>query len=821
MGETLRRGLLALRQNKNRRWAACGAAAVFCAGFTPAMLRGTDLLALTNSVLMPGLAAAYAALFNFVLLRGRLALLKTTLPPAVLFSAGMVLGARIDTAGDIRFGSPLLWLALLAGALVFGAALYGLWLGLDSRAGAAGGPAPALAAPKAPKKYSWLLWWAIILACWVPCWLAAFPGYFCYDAFWQFTQYITGNITSHHPPLHTFVLGFMVEHLKNLTGSYNGGVALTLLLQMGAISGVMARGLKALAEAGVPRWLRVGGLLYYALHPFIAMLAGCSTKDAAFSTVVLLFVQLLVAAGRNLAGFFAHKGRVALLCVVAFLMLALRNNAPYAWAVLLVFVPIAVKKPWRLRATALAAGVLAAYCLYAGPLLGALGVEKGDPKEMLGVPMQQLARTWRDNPGSFSQEDLALLYAAVPPEGLEHYSPKLADMIKDELDTAPVMEQPGAYLGLWLRTGLKNPGIYIKSFLHNTVDLWYPDAIVNGYNIPGYTIANYAVGGSCYFLSGVDAPATFEGKIPWLLEFYQTLSWKISFQRIPVLSMLSSLGFLSWALVTAFFYALHRRLRALYLPLGFLLLLVGTVLLGHIMLPRFVLYLFFCFPLLLAVLFSPGSFETLTLEGEGAMRVLTAAQMKAAEAAAVEKGTSYRQLMENAGTRAAEAIEQLAGAGGLEHRLLLLCGKGNNAGDAFVVARLLAQKGWRAQLLLLYDEGFSQLARLNLDGLPEGAERLARAGDAGWDAPIIVDGVFGTGFHGQLPDFVAEAFKRAAAGLRVALDVPSGLDCDTGAAAPHTFAAAHTLTFGAYKPALVGNAAARLAGQVHLLDIGL
>lgn len=75
------------------------------------------------------------------------------------------------------------------------------------------------------------------------------------------------------------------------------------------------------------------------------------------------------------------------------------------------------------------------------------------------------------------------------------------------------------------------------------------------------------------------------------------------------------------------------------------------------------------------------------------MRVLTAAQMKQAESLADANGTSYKQLMENAGTAAAQTIERLAfSCTDTAPSALLLGGKGNNAGDAFVIARLLAKK---------------------------------------------------------------------------------------------------------------------------------
>lgn len=204
------------------------------------------------------------------------------------------------------------------------------------------------------------------------------------------------------------------------------------------------------------------------------------------------------------------------------------------------------------------------------------------------------------------------------------------------------------------------------------------------------------------------------------------------------------------------------------------------------------------------------------------MRILTCAQIKQAEDDAVKAGTSYRQLMENAGAVAAAAIQQLAQTQSLPKTALLLCGKGNNAGDAFVLARLLAAQGWQIEILLLCGNGFSPLAEQNRQILPA-AVRQATAETANYTAAFLVDAVFGTGFKGTLPPAAQSSFALAnnAPGVRIALDIPSGLEGDGGAVQPGGFKAHYTFTFGAYKPALVMPQYSCYTGRVACLDIGL
>lgn len=205
------------------------------------------------------------------------------------------------------------------------------------------------------------------------------------------------------------------------------------------------------------------------------------------------------------------------------------------------------------------------------------------------------------------------------------------------------------------------------------------------------------------------------------------------------------------------------------------------------------------------------------------MRILTSALMKQAEAAADKKGCSYGELMENAGTAAAKRIRDILGGGVADRRFLILCGKGNNAGDGLVIARhLVSWGGCVTVCFLLGRERMSPLCTENLSLLKE-QERLTLtdtlpAGE--YDA--VIDGVFGTGFTGALPDRLREAFASISRhSVIFALDIPSGIDCDSGAADPGLLKADYTFTFGAPKPAHILKGSSLLCGQIEVLDIGI
>ncbi|MCS4533060.1 NAD(P)H-hydrate epimerase [Neisseria montereyensis] len=206
------------------------------------------------------------------------------------------------------------------------------------------------------------------------------------------------------------------------------------------------------------------------------------------------------------------------------------------------------------------------------------------------------------------------------------------------------------------------------------------------------------------------------------------------------------------------------------------------------------------------------------------MKVYTADEMRRYEKAAVEAGTSLEQLMENAGQRAAaELLTRRPQAG----RVLIVCGKGNNGGDGLVMARVLQKNHWQVDIVFILSEKLSELAQLNrnrLAGLPDirflSPDRLAETLD-NTDYDIIIEGIFGTGFSGALPDQVASACRllNHSDGLKIALDIPTGLNGDTGEADKDTFHADITYTFAAYKPAHQSEAGKALCGKIVCIDI--
>ncbi|MFO8006971.1 MAG: NAD(P)H-hydrate epimerase [Candidatus Brocadiia bacterium] len=214
----------------------------------------------------------------------------------------------------------------------------------------------------------------------------------------------------------------------------------------------------------------------------------------------------------------------------------------------------------------------------------------------------------------------------------------------------------------------------------------------------------------------------------------------------------------------------------------------------------------------------------------------TREQMRELDRAAIEEyGIPGLILMENAGRACAEAASEMLG-GAQGNRVLVLAGKGNNGGDGFVVARHLSNWCADVQALLLSgtDEvlagGGDAAANLRIalamdipiqEAATADAVRIALRARPAPD--LLVDALLGTGINGE----VREPFAGAIAALNeadapvLAVDIPSGLDCDTGEPLGAAVHADRTVTFGALKVGMTRPGAEQFTGPVTVAEISI
>ena len=206
---------------------------------------------------------------------------------------------------------------------------------------------------------------------------------------------------------------------------------------------------------------------------------------------------------------------------------------------------------------------------------------------------------------------------------------------------------------------------------------------------------------------------------------------------------------------------------------------------------------------------------------------LTAEQMRAVEDRAVaEQGLTLAALMDRAGA----AVAADAAAGAPSGRIVVVTGKGNNGGDGWVAARELLVAGRDVRVLALATPGglASPAREAAAAAIASGVAWVEPDSDASFvrelaGAVLVVDAMFGFGFHGPAREPYARAISAVndADAAVISVDVPSGVEADTGAVAESAVRADVTLTFSAPKVGLVQYPGAAFAGEVRVADIGV
>jgi hydroxyethylthiazole kinase-like uncharacterized protein yjeF len=215
------------------------------------------------------------------------------------------------------------------------------------------------------------------------------------------------------------------------------------------------------------------------------------------------------------------------------------------------------------------------------------------------------------------------------------------------------------------------------------------------------------------------------------------------------------------------------------------------------------------------------------------MKVVTTSEMRGIEAASAQMGLSGPILMENAGKAFALAVRNSV-KGVLGREILVLVGPGNNGGDGLVAARYLSRWGASVRLYLFKprpdkDRNWQLVREYNLD-IGEAYQDVGQNLLAAWlkTADVVIDAVFGTGNNRPLQEYVVAALDQVSKAQRnlpklrvIALDMPSGLNADSGAADSACLYVNETVTLGFPKVGLFNLPGMERAGQITVADIGI
>ena len=432
-----------------------------------------------------------------------------------------------------------------------------------------------------------LIVWMAIFAAYIPLFLACWPGNFIYDASYQLQEVIHNDYKTHHPLLHTWLMG-TAYNLGVEWGNSSKGFQLYTLMQMLVLSSSFAYCLMYLRKRGMPRLFRVIAFLWFALFPMHTIFSITSTKDVLFAAFFLYTVIYFCRYFFDEEKF--HWYTYVALIAFAVLSTLFRNNGIHA---ILVFGLIGIILTKGLRKRGKIVLILLAIYLFTSLsnqfLSETLNAREAKPyRESLSVPLQGLARVanYRGNELLEYQYNEICMY--IPANKIDEYIPFISDKVKGDANEELLKDNLINFIKLWVKIGLEYPDEYIESFVSNTMGYWYV------FPINDYVTINLSL---YHTLIGAGEEIEKVNLCNWANELYFDLFCAGDYRFTPVLGYSFRMAPYVWFIIFTFLWSLMKKDKktalVMALPIAYLL----TCFLGPVATLRYMYNLVVCCPI--------------------------------------------------------------------------------------------------------------------------------------------------------------------------------------------------------------------------------
>lgn len=432
--------------------------------------------------------------------------------------------------------------------------------------------------------------WAIIIIAWIIPFLALYPGTIGYDSPLELA-YWNGSVkmTDHHPVSHTVFLGVIYDIGCYFWGEPNGGVVLFSIIQGLIVSSSIAYCLYVIKNKGASSIFVIVSLLWGVFNPYVQSLTFNSTKDILFAAFFLYFITMfycyIVEKDKSII-------RLVLLFATGLLMCLLRHQGVYILFLLLVFVIFTPKRTniKKIRTIIVITCILLIVEMFNYVVHNVLKYEPGDTREMLSVPMQQMAYVCNlkinGEQVNITDEQFDDVEKIIPEDGIRAYEAYCADNVKSKFNTDVFKANLGGNIKTYLQIGINNKGRYLYAFKN----------LISGYLEPKdrkYNDLIYA-----YPFSGLGHIIHREPIAEWYYDILVDNTSEGLYEKIPLLSILYDVGLSIYLLILLVGLCIYRKDYRLWLIILPMLLFLLSLFLGPAALIRYIYPLIILTPFL-------------------------------------------------------------------------------------------------------------------------------------------------------------------------------------------------------------------------------
>lgn len=429
--------------------------------------------------------------------------------------------------------------------------------------------------------------WIIIFCTYIPCLLAYYPGIYSYDIVGQNLQ-ASGIIpyNKYHPPLHTYLWELCLKFSDSIQMQ---PLTLYALVQMVIVSAFFSAFLMYFLKKNIKFF--IGSAIYFIFNPIFAIISLIPTKDILFSVFFCGTILLLYESLCN-AELLLNKYKILGFIILIVLSCLFRNNAIYAFIVCIPFMALFLKKNKKIIIKIFCYSIAICFIIN-GPIMKMIGVEEGNNREKLSVPMQQISLVVVENYEKINNEEIKEINKYLEYESIKKlYNPRFADPIKYTFKTDYYNKNKVSFLKLWIRLAIKYPKDYIIAFLNLNIPYWYIEAdSIDKYSNRAY-IETYIANDDNYKIER-------NSKLPKLYNFYENVASYSFFSKIPIVSNVFSIATPIWIMLFCLICLILKRKYRYLLSLLIPVLLWATYLLGPVSNFRYILPFIMMYPFLM------------------------------------------------------------------------------------------------------------------------------------------------------------------------------------------------------------------------------
>lgn len=450
----------------------------------------------------------------------------------------------------------------------------------------------------------WLIVWGVMFLCYLPCYFSFYPGIMSYDSK-RITEQALGlrPFDNFQPFLHT-ILWTACIRLEQWCGIEQCAIVVYSCMQMLILTFVFTLVLRFMVNRGIHKAIVIGAFLMYAFCPSIVLFSFITTKDILFGAFFLLMVIQLIDLCGETSTFIKDERKCFLFILTGVICCLLRNNMIYVVVVGGFIMSGLIREYWK-KIMAVFLMVICGYFIISGPVYSVIGVMPGYSRELLSVPLSQLANVYQKEKNDMDSLDKEEMVEFIP--DIEKYDRQFADPIKYTFNEEKYECEKTQFWKLWLKYFGQKPSLYADAFLALNAPLWYMECdTVDPYISLGLFSRHY----------------TFEYKdrLPSVKTFYTKVAGyneaKGGWLRFPVIKEFFSVALPVWMLFIAFCSLIAQGKVKWLVPIVPMFVLWLTYLLGPVSNFRYMFPIIISYPVIIMVVCQNARLEKKMTEAE-------------------------------------------------------------------------------------------------------------------------------------------------------------------------------------------------------------